>query len=120
MTLLDLPQITIFNNNNNYYNIYYYQIINEYSIIRTKLLNIAKYFNFLKYSQGPIYDWVLSHRIHHKFYGTENDPYNHSKGFLYSHVFSTLMTDTPDRKKVEKDIDMRIIEVDGYVWLQRR
>lgn len=69
---------------------------------------------------GSIYDWVLSHKIHHKFYGTENDPYDHNKGFLYSHVFSNLMTETPERKKVEKDIDMRTIEVDGYVWIQRR
>lgn len=69
---------------------------------------------------GPIYDWVLLHRIHHKFFGTDKDPYDHNKGFLYSHVFSYLMTDIPDQEKFEKDIDMRVIEVDKFVWIQRR
>ena len=62
----------------------------------------------------------MKHRMHHKYYGTDKDPYNHSKGFLYSHIFSNLMTDIPDRENVEKSIDMRVIEVDGYVWFQKR
>ncbi|XP_033225619.1 acyl-CoA Delta(11) desaturase [Belonocnema kinseyi] len=68
---------------------------------------------------GTIYDWVMLHRIHHNFYGTEKDPYNHNKGFLYSHIFTNLMNDIPDREKIQKDIDMRVIEVDGYVWIQK-
>ncbi|XP_046629802.1 acyl-CoA Delta-9 desaturase [Neodiprion virginianus] len=69
---------------------------------------------------GNIYDWVLAHRIHHKFYKTNIDPYNHDKGFLYSHVFSNVMTSNPEMEKHVRDIDMRDVDLDGFVYLQRR
>ncbi|XP_011303352.1 acyl-CoA desaturase [Fopius arisanus] len=69
---------------------------------------------------GPIYDWVLAHRIHHKFYGTDKDPYNHNKGFLYSHLVTNLMSNPDDYEQTAKQIDMRDIESDGIVWFQRK
>lgn len=70
--------------------------------------------------QGSMYNWVFWHRIHHKFYCTARDPYNHKKGFLYSHVISNVLSAPSDLEKYAKDIDMRDIEADGFVWIQRK
>ncbi|KAF7990882.1 hypothetical protein HCN44_000687 [Aphidius gifuensis] len=69
---------------------------------------------------GPIYDWVLAHRIHHKYYGTEKDLFNHNKGFLYSHFITNLLGYPSDYEKTAKLIDMRDIESDYFVWFQKR
>jgi len=69
---------------------------------------------------GSIYNWVFWHRIHHTNYGTQRDPYNHKKGFVYSHVVSNLMSAPSDLKTYARDIDMRDVEADGYIWTQRK
>ncbi|XP_008550317.1 acyl-CoA Delta-9 desaturase [Microplitis demolitor] len=69
---------------------------------------------------GPIYDWVLAHRIHHKYFGTEKDPFNHNEGFFYSHIISNTMTKPPNYEQTAKIIDMRDIHLDGYVWFQKK
>lgn len=68
---------------------------------------------------GSIQDFVFWHRLHHTYYGTERDPYNHKKGFLYSHVISNVLSAPSDIKTYAKDIDMRDVEADGYVWTQK-
>nr|XP_012142139.1 PREDICTED: acyl-CoA Delta(11) desaturase [Megachile rotundata]XP_012142140.1 PREDICTED: acyl-CoA Delta(11) desaturase [Megachile rotundata] len=68
---------------------------------------------------GSIYDWVLYHRLHHKYYGTDKDPYNHKKGFLYSHYIANVLSRTTDYEQAKIDIDMRDMDLDGYIWLQR-
>lgn len=69
---------------------------------------------------GSLQKWVFWHRVHHKFYGTERDPYNHKKGFFYSHVYSNFLWAPSDLDTYAKDIDMRDVEIDGYVWMQDR
>lgn len=69
--------------------------------------------------QGTIYDYVLKHRTHHQYYGTERDPFNHKKGFLYSHLISNCLSSHPDKERLDKDIDMCDVDYDGYVWVQR-
>ncbi|XP_070159131.1 acyl-CoA Delta-9 desaturase [Polyergus mexicanus] len=69
---------------------------------------------------GPIHESVFWHRMHHRYYCTERDPYNHKKGFLYSHCISNLLSAPSDIKAYARDIDMRDIEEDGYVWTQRK
>ncbi|XP_076629182.1 uncharacterized protein LOC143345695 [Colletes latitarsis] len=69
---------------------------------------------------GPIYDWVLYHRLHHKYYGTDKDPYNHSKGFLYSHYMSNCLCPTVSYEQARLDIDMRDMEHDLNVWVQKK
>lgn len=69
---------------------------------------------------GTMYDWVFWHRMHHKYYGTERDPYNHNKGFFYSHVVSNFLSAPSDLNTYAKDIDMRDVDIDGYVWTQRK
>lgn len=68
---------------------------------------------------GPIYDWVLYHRLHHKYYNTDKDPYNHLMGFLYSHYVSNSLSRKVDHERAKIDIDMRDIEQDGFVWMQK-
>ncbi|XP_014206701.1 acyl-CoA Delta(11) desaturase [Copidosoma floridanum] len=68
---------------------------------------------------GSIYDWVLNHRTHHQYYGTERDPYNHKRGFFYSHVISNLLSKHPEKERLDRDIDMCDVDYDGYVWAQR-
>ncbi|XP_058810675.1 acyl-CoA Delta-9 desaturase isoform X2 [Phymastichus coffea] len=68
---------------------------------------------------GSIYDWVLAHRTHHLYYGTERDPYNHKKGFWYSHLISNMLSNHPDKEKLDRDIDMTDVDSDGYVITQR-
>ncbi|XP_031846089.1 acyl-CoA Delta-9 desaturase isoform X2 [Nomia melanderi] len=67
---------------------------------------------------GTIYNWVLYHRLHHKYYKTDKDPYNHKKGFLYSHYLGNFWTPKVDFEQAKKEIDMRDMDSDGYVWLQ--
>lgn len=69
---------------------------------------------------GSLYDWVFWHRMHHKYYGTERDPYKHHKGFFYSHVISNLLSAPSDLKTYARDIDMRDVDSDGYSWTQRK
>jgi len=72
------------------------------------------------YLQGSIQNWVFWHRIHHKYYGTEKDPYNHNKGFFYSHVYSNLLSAPSDLDTYIKSIDMRDLEDDKFVWIQHK
>lgn len=58
--------------------------------------------------------------MHHKFYGTEKDFYDHSKGFLYSHLLSNCMYNDEMIDKYKNEIDMRDIDSDGFVWIQKR
>ncbi|XP_017888704.1 acyl-CoA Delta(11) desaturase [Ceratina calcarata] len=69
---------------------------------------------------GPIYDWVLYHRLHHKYYGTDKDPFNHKKGFLYSHFMANVLSWHMDYDEMIRLIDMRDVEQDGYVWFQKK
>ncbi|XP_076288869.1 acyl-CoA Delta-9 desaturase-like [Lasioglossum baleicum] len=68
---------------------------------------------------GPIYDWVLYHRIHHKFYGTDKDPYNHNKGFIYSHYMGNFQSPKVDYEQAKTEVDMRDLDKDIYVWMQK-
>lgn len=69
---------------------------------------------------GSIYDWVLYHRMHHKYLGTDKDPYNHKKGFLYSHYVGNIQSPIVDYEQAQKDVDIRDMETDPLVWIQRK
>ncbi|XP_076673235.1 acyl-CoA Delta-9 desaturase-like isoform X2 [Andrena cerasifolii] len=68
---------------------------------------------------GPIYDWVLYHRLHHKYYGTDKDPYNHKKGFWYSHYASNFLSPNVDYEQAKIAIDMRDLDEDRFVTIQK-
>ncbi|XP_053980728.1 acyl-CoA Delta-12 desaturase [Hylaeus volcanicus] len=69
---------------------------------------------------GPIYDWVLYHRLHHKYHGTDKDPFNHKKGFLYSHYVGNFVSPNVDYEQAKIEVDMRDMEIDGYIWIQKK
>ncbi|KAL1123055.1 hypothetical protein AAG570_002143 [Ranatra chinensis] len=70
--------------------------------------------------QGTIYSWVLEHRIHHKHYGTDLDPFNYKRGFLYSQLTSHCVDSHPLRPQLEKEIDMTDIQNDAVVMFQKK
>uniref|UniRef100_A0A6G1SJ94 Acyl-CoA Delta(11) desaturase n=1 Tax=Aceria tosichella TaxID=561515 RepID=A0A6G1SJ94_9ACAR len=70
--------------------------------------------------QCSIYDWVLDHRIHHKHFGTDKDPYNHNRGFFYAQLGSRMQTDRSDYEKIKSEIDMSDIEQDEVVMFQKK
>lgn len=69
---------------------------------------------------GCIYDWVLDHRIHHRFHGTDDDPFNYKRGFFYAQVRNRMLTPNPRREELVKQIDMSDLENDKIVMFQKR
>ncbi|KAK5650515.1 hypothetical protein RI129_001544 [Pyrocoelia pectoralis] len=70
--------------------------------------------------QGCIYNWVKYHRLHHQEYCTNNDPYNPSKGFFYSHVLCFIRKTTPEQEELADKIDMSDLEEDAVIMFQKR
>ncbi|VVC89934.1 unnamed protein product [Leptidea sinapis] len=56
--------------------------------------------------QGSIYDWVQNHRLHHAYYMTDNDPYDHRRGFVYSHFLTRLRKLSEQQVALKNSIDM--------------
>ncbi|KAL3279053.1 hypothetical protein HHI36_016568 [Cryptolaemus montrouzieri] len=69
---------------------------------------------------GPIYDWVKKHRLHHKYFGTELDPYNPNKGFFFSHVSGFCLDLSEAQEEALKSIDVSDLEEDKIVMFQKR
>lgn len=70
--------------------------------------------------QGSVYDWVRWHRLHHKHFGTDLDPYNPSKGWLYAHVQSVALKLSPAQEKELETIDMSDIESEKMLMFQKK
>ncbi|XP_015171608.1 PREDICTED: acyl-CoA Delta(11) desaturase [Polistes dominula] len=88
--------------------------------------NSLKYFFILAHTLagvGPMYNWVLYHRLHHKFFRTDKDPYLTHKGFMYSYFWSYLLDFPYTEEELKMDIDMRDITVPsislqkGLYWI---
>ncbi|KAF2899082.1 hypothetical protein ILUMI_07093 [Ignelater luminosus] len=69
--------------------------------------------------QCTIYDWVLYHRLHHKHFKTDQDPFNPSKGFFHAHFFSLVQKPSNNQEELLKQIDMSDLEKDGVVMFQK-
>ncbi|KAL0274796.1 UNVERIFIED_CONTAM: hypothetical protein PYX00_002835 [Menopon gallinae] len=67
-----------------------------------------------------IYDWVLDHRIHHKYHGTDDDPFNYKRGFVYAQIGTYMLSKNPRRQEIIKEIDMSDLEQDKVVMFQKR
>ncbi|KAB0796845.1 hypothetical protein PPYR_10906 [Photinus pyralis] len=70
--------------------------------------------------QGSIYEWVKYHRLHHEQFCTHNDPYNPTKGFIYTHVYCFIRKPTPEQEELANKIDMSDLEQDSVVMFQKR
>lgn len=71
------------------------------------------------YVQGPIYDWVKQHRLHHAHFSTDDDPYDYRKGFLYCHMLSRMRKLSPHQEKLKDSIDMSDLESDSVIKFQK-
>lgn len=67
-----------------------------------------------------MYDWVRWHRLHHKHFSTDLDPYNPSKGWLYAQVQSVALRLSPAQEKELEKIDMSDIESDKMLMFQKK
>ncbi|XP_026315891.1 acyl-CoA Delta(11) desaturase [Hyposmocoma kahamanoa] len=70
--------------------------------------------------QGPIYDWVRYHRLHHSLFGTDEDPFDHRHGFLYAHILTRLRKLSDYQNKLLKEVDMSDLEKDSVVMFQKK
>ncbi|XP_025830435.1 acyl-CoA Delta(11) desaturase [Agrilus planipennis] len=70
--------------------------------------------------QGTIYDWVRVHRLHHKYFATEKDPFNPSRGFWYAHIKGLLKRPSATHEKLLNEVDMSDIEKDNVVMFQKK
>ncbi|KAL5284325.1 hypothetical protein ACFFRR_006547 [Megaselia abdita] len=70
--------------------------------------------------QGSIYNWVRLHRLHHKKFGTPEDPLYSGKDFFSAHVRAQLENLSPEQEKDLEEIDMKDLEEDKIVMFQKR
>lgn len=70
--------------------------------------------------QNSIYNWVRLHRLHHKYFQTDLDPFNPKKGFLYSHFIANNLKLSEAQEKLLEEIDMSDLEQDRIVMFQKR
>ncbi|CAG9865502.1 unnamed protein product [Phyllotreta striolata] len=69
---------------------------------------------------GSIYDWVRWHRLHHKHYNTDLDPYNSTRGWFFAHSHGAVLALSPAQQRALKNIDMSDIEDDELVMFQKK
>ncbi|XP_066147614.1 acyl-CoA Delta-9 desaturase [Euwallacea fornicatus] len=69
---------------------------------------------------GTIYDWVVWHRLHHKHFKTDLDPYNNKNGFFYSHFVSLMKNLSPAQIEAIKELDVSDLENDKVVMFQKK
>ncbi|XP_072399969.1 acyl-CoA Delta-9 desaturase [Diabrotica undecimpunctata] len=69
---------------------------------------------------GSVYEWVQWHRLHHKYFQTDLDPYNPSRGWFYAHIQSTTLHLSQAQEAELKKIDMSDLENDKLVMWQKK
>ena len=71
-------------------------------------------------NEAPIYNWVLDHRVHHKYSETRADPHNALRGFFFAHVGWLLVKKDPRIKFAGKHVPMDDIRTLPEIMLQRK
>lgn len=71
-------------------------------------------------NQGSIYHWSRDHRLHHKFSDTPLDPHSMNRGFFFAHIGWLLQKKSPELVKEGEKINMKDLEADWVVSLQRK
>lgn len=70
--------------------------------------------------QGTIYNWILEHRLHHKYFGTKLDPFNKDKSIINLQIIARLTKPTGGYDKLKELIDMSDLENDAVVMFQKK
>lgn len=64
--------------------------------------------------------WCRDHRLHHRYADTDADPHNAKRGFFFSHIGWLMTKKHPYVIKLGKRIDMRDLQEDWMVMLQKK
>ncbi|XP_073992385.1 acyl-CoA Delta12-desaturase [Rhodnius prolixus] len=68
--------------------------------------------------QCSIFNWVLHHKVHHKFHGTKNDPCNYRHGFFFCHLSNHCLEANPEIERMKRHISVSDLEDDYVVYFQ--
>ena len=72
--------------------------------------------------QTDIFNWVKTHRVHHKFSDTEKDPHNINNGIFFAHIGWVLVKREETILEEQEKIDISdlkndpIAVLDNYLW----
>lgn len=69
--------------------------------------------------QDCVIHWARDHRVHHKFFDTDADPHNATRGFFFSHVGWLMTKKHPDVKEAGKKVDISDLKADPFLRFQR-
>lgn len=58
--------------------------------------------------------------MHHKYFGTDLDPFNPKKGLLYAHFVSVTLNPSAAMKQRHEEIDMSDLQNDNIVMFQKK
>lgn len=70
-------------------------------------------------NQGSIFHWARDHRVHHKFSDTIADPYDSTRGLLYSHMGWLLIHKSEEVVHQGKSLNMDDLKADPVVMFQK-
>lgn len=85
----------------------------------TPLKLILMSFHILAHAFSVI-EWARDHRMHHKYEGTNADPYSIHKGFFFAHFGWLLVRKHEDVKTKGKGIDLSDLYNDSLVSFEHR
>ncbi|KAK9504997.1 hypothetical protein O3M35_009154 [Rhynocoris fuscipes] len=68
--------------------------------------------------QCSIFNWVINHKVHHKFHGTNNDPSNYKRGFFFCHLASHCLEHNAEIERMKRHIPTTDLEEDYVVYYQ--
>ncbi|CRK88979.1 CLUMA_CG002687, isoform A [Clunio marinus] len=69
--------------------------------------------------QDCVIHWARDHRVHHKYFDTNADPHNSTRGFFFSHVGWLLTRKHPEVHAAGKKLDISDLESDPVLRFQR-
>lgn len=69
--------------------------------------------------QDCVIHWARDHRVHHKYFDTDADPHNATRGFFFSHVGWLMTTKHPDVTAAGKKVDISDLKADPFLRIQR-
>lgn len=69
--------------------------------------------------QDCVIHWARDHRVHHKYFDTDADPHNATRGFFFSHVGWLMTKKHPDVRAAGKKIDVSDLKADPFLKFQR-
>nr|XP_022919352.1 acyl-CoA desaturase 1 [Onthophagus taurus] len=70
--------------------------------------------------QGTIYNWVLQHRLHHKYFNTHLDPFNNTKSFLHLQTVTRTLKPAGGYETIKSEVETEDLDNDCVVMFQKK